>query len=184
MTLSALGIFSAAGAGGLGAYELISTTILGTAQGTVDFTGLGAYSGSYKHLQIRYSARATTAAINFRVRINGDTGSNYAWHFLNGSVSAASSGGASNQAFIALGVVATTANQFSPGTIDFLDTYSTTKNKTVRSIGAAESGSTLWAQLSSGFRNVTDSVTSISVIAGASDTFTSGSRFSIYGIKG
>lgn len=164
-------------------YELISSTILSTATGTVTFDNLGDYSSTYKHLQIRFSARATSAALNLLLRVNGDTGNNYSWHYLEGNGSSVGSGAGSNASSANLGVVATTANQFSPAIIDVLDSYSTNKNKTIRTLQGAQSGANVWVGLHSGVWRSTSSITSISLIAGASDTWTSGSRFSLYGVK-
>jgi hypothetical protein len=186
MALFPLGILSAAGAGGadLGSYDLLETQILGSATSEIVFSSLATYASTYKHLQIRFSARSSSGAINLRMRINGNTGSNYAWHFLEGNGSSVGSGSGATQTQMSLGVVATTANQFSPGVIDILDSYSTTKNKTVRSLQGAQSGGSSWIGLHSGLYNSTDSITSVTLIAGPSDTWTSASRFSLYGIKG
>jgi hypothetical protein len=186
MALFPLGILSAAGAGGgfSSDYELIETQILGSATSEIVFSSLATYASTYKHLQVRFAARSSSAAINLRMRINGNTGSNYAWHYLEGNGSSVASGSGATQTQMSLGVVATTANQFSPGVIDILDSYSTTKNKTVRAFQGAQSGANSWVSLTSGFYNSTDSITSVTLIAGPSDTWTSASRFSLYGIKG
>jgi hypothetical protein len=165
-----------------GAYELISTTILPSAQASVVFD-VSSFASTYKHLQIRGVARSSSAAINLRMRVNGDTGSNYAWHYLEGNGSTVASSGTGSSAFIGLGVVATTANQFSPMVIDIVDSYAA-KNKTIRSFHGAQSGANSWVGLHSGLWNSTSPITSVSLIAGVSDTWTSGSRFSLYGIKG
>ena len=83
------GILSAAGAGGgaVGDYELIETTILGSAASSVTFSSLDTYASTYKHLQIRAVVRASAAGdrVNGSWRMNGDTGSNYAAHHLLGT---------------------------------------------------------------------------------------------------
>lgn len=164
-------------------YELIETQILTGNQASITFSSLGTYSSTYKHLQIRGVARSSSAAINLRMRINSDAGSNYASHYLEGNGSAVNSGSVGTQSFMGLGVVATTANQFSPMIIDILDSYAA-KNKTIRSFQGAQSGANSWVGLHSGLWMSTSSITSMSLIAGPSDTFAIGSRFSLYGIKG
>ena len=104
MTLSALGIFSAAGAGGAAFssdYELISTTILGSSQTSVSFSGLGTYSSTYKHLQLRMVLRGDRngGAEGLMGRLNGDTAANYANHTVRGSGTAMEAGGEVNVTF-------------------------------------------------------------------------------------
>jgi hypothetical protein len=193
MTLSALGIFSAAGAGGGPvadtSYELIESVILGAAQSTITFSSLGTYSSTYKHLQIRGLARFSDSGSNERginLRLNADSGSNYAIHGLFGDGSSAGAYGVTGANQIPIGAFPTgqtTANVFAPLLVDFLDTYSTTKNKTVRSL----SGFTGLNQISlrSGVWLNTASITSITLTHTSTSTdFVIGSRFSLYGIKG
>jgi hypothetical protein len=190
MTLSALGIFSAAGAGGVqGDYELIETYVLGSSQSSITFSSLGTYSSTYKHLQIRLTARTNRAEPEdyLKLRINGDSGSNYANHGLY----ATGSGGvlsyaATSQTFASVQrVVGSTAaaNIFGGVVVDLLDSYSTSKNKTVRMLGGFTASSN-GIYLSSSARFNTASITSISLEAGEGTNILTGSRFSLYGIKG
>ena len=176
------GVLSAAGAGVVGgAYELIATEILTTSEASITFSNLGDYSSIYKHLQIRCVSNGTSSHRN-RLRLNGDTASNYATHLLFGTGSSVLSDGAGSQTQIALVAGGNTANQFAAGVIDILDAYSTTKNKTVRSLGGS-SGTTDEIILSSGVRINTESITSVNIRPDAGD-YIAGSRFSLYGIKG
>jgi hypothetical protein len=184
MTLSALGIFSAAGAGGVGSFELISTTILGTTPASVDLTGLGAYSAEYKHLQIRFSSKDTTVNRSGNIRFNNIGTTSYASHRLRANSATVSSGNTTNATRINLEDNTTgssTANAFSGGIIEILDAYSTTKNKTVRSLYGVEDGSG-YITFTSGLFNSTSAIDSIQV--NAPSAFAIGSRFSIYGIRG
>ena len=185
MTLSALGIFSAAGAGGVvaGDYELISSEILTGTQASITFSSLGTYSSTYKHLQIRYTAKQNNSgSVGINGRFNGDTGSNYNWHYLAGFSSTVASSAQANAGSMLVGSAfgTGTANAFGAGVIDILDAFSTTKNKTVRSL---EGRATEWVALeSSAWRN-TASITSITFFPDVY-SFTTGTRFSLYGIKG
>jgi hypothetical protein len=189
MTLSALGIFSAAGAGGVGDYELIESQILGSAASSVTFSSLGTYSSTYKHLQIRTAVRSDRAGqpnSGLFMRLNADTGNNYAVHWLigNGSaVSSAASTSRSTTVALPLPAATATANAFGGGVIDILDAYSSTKNKTIRSLGGVAS-SFNELQMASGLWLNTASITSITFVTILSDQFVAGSRFSLYGIKG
>ena len=182
------GVLSAAGAGGVaGDYELISSEILGSSQASIVFSNLGDYSSTYKHLQIRTVGRTDrgsgAVADTALVRINGDTGSNYSRHFLLGDGSSVSSGAGVSQTsmfgprFTASGA---TANAFGAGVIDILDPYSTTKNTTIRSLN----GISILIYLTSGSFLSTAAVSSVTLLPQVGSNFVSGSRFSLYGIKG
>lgn len=181
MTLSALGIFSAAGAGGVAAgdYDLLETQILGSTQASVVFSSLGAYSPTYKHLQLRVvyadSSNAST------LRLNGDTGSNYSMHQLFGDGGSVGSGGATSQTSIFLPLTTNLSNQFGAYITDILDFGSTTKNTTIKSLGGYSSTGP-YIMIRSGAYLSTSAITSIT-ITGAGGLL-AGSRFSLYGIKG
>jgi hypothetical protein len=186
-----LGILSAAGAGGAAFssdYELIETQILGSNQASVIFSSLGTYSSTYKHLQIRLLGRQTLAAGgqgDIYVRFNADSSSNYARHFLQGNGSTVTSGATANNSF-ALGGQAPYNNEttgaFGGSVIDILDAYSTTKNKTIRALSGSHSSNAPVIQIASGHWRNTASITSITL--SLFDIWLTGSRFSLYGIKG
>jgi hypothetical protein len=183
-----LGILSAAGAAVVdtAAYELISSTILGGTAASVTFSNLGDYSSTYKHLQIRTLARVSGATTEtLLIRLNSDTGSNYSWHGLSGNGTSVSSFALTSNSYMGIGIhpgTNSSANIFGPTVIDFLDTYSTTKNKTARSLGGMN-GALTTVRLHSGLWQSTSSLTSIQVFSEATN-FVAGSRFSIYGLRG
>jgi hypothetical protein len=193
MALFPLGILSAAGAGGgpaaPSAYELISSTILGSTQSDVVFSSLGDYASTYKHLQIRTVLRAGKSAgdVPFLLRVNGITATNYRYKIMYGTgTSAASFAGGSLDNGIYFGNPvpgATAASGLYAGVIiDILDAYSTTKNKTVR--GMTSSFTSVPAvQLCSGVLFNTAAVSSLTIYPDTGG-WVAGSRFSIYGIKG
>jgi hypothetical protein len=192
MALFPLGILSAAGAGGApfsSDYELISSTILGSSQPSVTFSSLGDYSSTYKHLQMRWVARGDngSAGLGAFSRLNGDSGNNYNWHYLNGNgstVASSNPGGSVTRALTGVFPAASsTANAFGVGIVDLLDAYSTTKNKTFRDLSGNASSSFNLIDVDSGLWRNTASVTSWEIFAEAGN-FVSGSRFSLYGIKG
>jgi hypothetical protein len=191
MTLSALGIFSAAGAGGgaTGTYELIESNILTGNQTSITFSSLGTYSSNYKHLQLRVTGRSTTTFGNendsFYIRLNGDSGSNYSFHQLSGNGSSVSSAGSTSQTYAALLMMASNgagANIFGAGVVDILDSYSTSKNKTMRSFTGVYVNTQRFAMVRSSAWLNTASITSITV--GSIDgSMVAGSRLSLYGVK-
>jgi hypothetical protein len=180
MTLSALGIFSAAGAGGGGAtgtYELIETVILGSSQSAITFSNLGTYSSTYKHLQIRSTSRSAGADAGVGLRFNGDTGNNYSFHALYSDGSSTASVASTSRSDISVTYIYSAANVFTGAVVDILDPYSTTKNKTVRSLLGPP-----FISLFSGAWYNTASVTSIT-LTGQAQSFAAGSRVSLYGIR-
>ena len=189
MTLSALGIFSAAGAGGVVAssYELIETYVLGSSQASVVFSNLGTYSSTYKHLQLRMVLRGdrNAGAESLVGRLNGDSGANYAMHTLTGSGSSVISAAEANATFYEYTYFTDggTSTIFTPVITDILDAYSTTKNKTIRTMFGRTDGFGGVA-LVSGLWRSTSSITSITYTPRYGTNFVAGSRFSLYGIKG
>jgi hypothetical protein len=176
-----LGILSAAGAAVVdtGAYELISSTILGGTAASVTFSSLGDYSSTYKHLQLRvvYADSSSSSTLRF----NADTGSNYSMHQLYGDGSSVGSNGNSSQTSIFLPLTTNLSNQYGAYITDILDFGSTTKNKTIKSLGGYASTGP-YIMIRSGAYLSTSAVTSIT-ITGAGGLL-AGSRFSLYGIKG
>ena len=178
---------STAAAGGTD-YQLISTTVLGSTSPNVTFsvTGLGS---TYKHLQIRYTGRAdytNTQSVN--LRLNGDSGSNYAIHSLGGGGSSTFTDTSASQTQMIgfLGGLPGTnqgSNIFESGVLDFLDPFSTSKYKTIRSLNGTSGNVTNNIRLNSGLWMNTNAVTSI-VLSTQNGNFIAGSRFSLYGLVG
>lgn len=182
MSLIPLGVLAASAAQPAGgSYDLLETITVGTAVASVEFTNLNAtYGSTYKHLQVRIvalSGQANWASI----RLNGDaTAANYRAHSLigNGStVSSAAWNGSTNGASIQILAGSTTP---ASSVIDILDAFSTSKNKTLRSL-TGWIGNDL--ALTSGLYINTAAITEIR-FRHDSSTFSSGTRISIYGIKG
>ena len=181
--------FSAGGGGAAADYELISTTVLGSAAASVTFSGLGTSAAAYKHLQVRVAARLdymSSANIGeIQLRFNGDTGANYAWHSLIGYGTGATSQNGSSQTNISMSNVpygASTASMFSAAISDILDFSSTTKNKTVRTLDGVANSSDWRVSLHSGGWFSTAAVTSMTLAPNVGN-FVTGSRFSLYGLR-
>jgi hypothetical protein len=188
MTLSALGIFSAAGAGGgpVGAYELISSTILSSAQSSISFD-VSSLASTYRHLQIRTTTRTVNAGTGVTVlaiRFNGDSGTNYNYHrmWVNGST-VPSDGAANITSGFAGWNFYSGEGGFSANVCDILDAFSTTKNKTGRFFGGAANTSKFLGLFGFAWRN-TNAITSIVLTDSDGSNLAIGSRFSLYGIRG
>ena len=195
MTLSALGIFSAAGAGGApaGAYQLISTTILTGTQGSVSFD-VSTLASTYRHLQLRVVPKTNENVVisGLRIRLGSptaDSGTNYASHQLFGNNNAVSSSGNPNETWMFAGTSAganATGNAFHASVIDLLDAFSSTKFTTMRALyGNPEStAANSVVGLNSGVWRNTAAVQTIQLLSTGGASFVSGSRFSLYGIQG
>jgi hypothetical protein len=185
-----LGFLAGSGGEEGSTFELIESVILGSSQSSVTFSSLGTYASAYKHLQIRLTTRTSGGTTNEDtfLRVNGDTGSNYTWHQIygdnGGSIEALAYPNSTSMNPMVTAAASNTSTIFSQGIIDLLDAYSTTKNKTMRSI-AGHNGSTgaSYMLFRSGVWRNTSSITSLT-LAPSAGNFVTGSRFSLYGIKG
>ena len=181
-----LGILnSQAAGGGAGAYDLLETTTLGSSASSVTFSGLGSYS-DYAHLQIRAVAR-------------GDAGSSYGWqwlemkpnstnvarfHEIRGMGGSVTSGVDTNNFTFPITGADQDANNFGTGVIDILDFLNTSKNTTIRSLGGSTDADRPVVVFSSSLYNATTAVTTLEFTCQNGGNLVSGSRFSLYGIKG
>jgi len=186
-----------AGGGAAGDYELISTTVLGSTTASVTFSSLNTVAAAYKHLQIRAVTRnawsapgsTTNYGANGVIRFNGDSGSNYRAHYLQGDGSSTASGDypVSTACYLTdLGGVwdSHTANSYGAFVVDILDFASASKNKTVRSLGGFVDGGKRVSLASAAWFS-TAAVTSLVISEdGSGGGYKAGSRFSLYGLKG
>jgi hypothetical protein len=194
-----LGILASSG-GAAGSYELIETVSLSSGQSSVTFSSLDTYNTTYQHLQVRASARMSVASngTTGNLRLNGDTGANYARHYLQGTGSAVQSDAVTSNSYMynlyAINAANDVSNSFTAIVVDILDPFETTKNTTVRALSGVP-GNENRIRLGSGLWMNTASVTSITFISDQGGTsltfveegganFVQYSRFSLYGIKG
>lgn len=184
-----LGILAAAGRSQApaGAFQLLESTVLTGSQNSLEFTNLATkYAATYQHLQVRFVARSTSGNLQISgwLRFNGDTGNNYAYHFLYADGSAVYSNfPASSTNIIDLGAFVTaaqSANIFSSAVIDILDPFETTKNKTTRTLLGSTGFNRMF--LSSGLWLNTGQITSLRLVGNTGD-WAQGTRVSLYGIK-
>jgi hypothetical protein len=173
------GILAGSGGVAAGAFDLLTTTVLGSNASTVTFSGLGSYSG-YKHLQIRWTARSTGTGDNVILRLNGDTtDANYNWHALRGSGSTPVSN-ASIYFVDAVPQSSAPTGEFGAAIVDLLDFGSTNKFKTIRTLITRPTSIPL-VQVTSQLWRSTNAVTSIDITI--NPAFLAASRFSLYGVK-
>jgi hypothetical protein len=162
-------------------FESISTATVGSA-GVVEFSSI---PSTYKHLQIRYKAKVASQTAAY-LRFNGDTGANYAWHYLDGNGTSATAAGYADQAQIGFtppdsGIG---SSQFAVGVVDIVDYESTTKFKTVKTFcGYGLNGAGSDVALDSGLWRNTSAINSITITTFGTN-FSTGTNFALYGIKG
>jgi hypothetical protein len=168
-------------------FVLLETVTLTSAQASVEFANLNTkYGSTYQHLQIRMVGRTTRAVSEDGAPImyfNSDTSSSYRSHYLVGTGSSVVS--YDNGTNMGLGSYpgnSAGANQFLGSVIDILDPFETTKNKTIRVL-AGLAGSFNSVRLNSAAWFSTSALTTITINAN-SGSWATGTRISIYGLKG
>lgn len=153
-------------------YEPIATTTLVSNATFVDFTNIPA---TFTDLVLVANGSTSTATNNILFQFNSDTGSNYSRTRVLGDGSSASSERQSNATSMAIGDWGTDRCMF----IANVQNYSnTTTNKTVLSRSSTEGFVSAYVGL---WRN-TGAITSIRFFKASAD-LTSGSTFTLYGIK-
>ena len=169
-------------------FESIATAT--AAGGETSFT-FSSIPSTFTHLQIRGKAQYNNAngPAQLQLRLNSNTGSNYAMHFFrgNGSTTYAQGNASSTRILLDAAVFSNGAGDyFGSSIVDIHDYANTSKNKTVRYFAGCDSNNTNSGQVSlgSGLFISTSAISSIEIAVDGSYTFQSGTVFSLYGIKG
>lgn len=161
-------------------YESIATA---TPSGVSSFS-FTSIPSTYKHLQVRYISRNTSAALYVLLRFNSDTGANYATHTLEGTGTAATAGAYPSDTQMYMPRNATTSPFFAAGIIDILDYANTNKNKTVRGLGGYDqNGTGQRVDFNSGLWTNTAAINTLNFSV-SSGSYATDSHFALYGIKG
>jgi hypothetical protein len=172
-------------------FESIATATGTGSSGTITFSSI---PSTYKSLQIRLISKTTrTASFGTNdgfLQFNGDTGSNYSYHYLIGDGSAASAAGGATQTSMRIARIDQSSytgltNMMATAIIDIQDYASTTKNKTVRYISGNDTNAVGDGQinLGSGGWFSTSAVNQISIFVSGT-SFTTTTQIALYGIKG
>jgi hypothetical protein len=186
-----LGILAASGVSA-GSFDLLETSFVSTTTASVTFSNLNNYD--YKHLQIRLTGRTNRADYQDRIaiRYNGVSSSTYVSHVLQGTGSSAQSAYQDNFQFIYttgsngfnLFSASEISNYFGSAIIDILDFKNSNTTKTLRMFSGIAGGTqSKFVIFSSGFNTTTDAINSITLLP-QFGSWVSGTRISIYGIKG
>jgi hypothetical protein len=163
--------FTRGSAGSSSAIELINTQILGSATASVTFSSI---PQTYKHLQIRiFSKDSSTNGYTVMTWNSNNT------NFFGESLYA----GGNAQSFYFGGAMTVSPSnnvEYSGTLIDILDYTATNKFKFSRSLG----GSTYNSMWLSGATTIADYAAITTLTFTGASTYTAGSRFSLYGVKG
>lgn len=187
LSARAFGLFGAI-SGGLGDYESIATTTLGSTQSTVTLSSI---PSTYKHLQIRTLVRSDRAVSvdSFYFYANSDStaGGNYYSHGLYGTGTSPAAAYSDGGNFLAVGVLpgsSASSNIFGTHICDVIDYANTNKYKVARSFGGVDLNGSGQIRLVSGLWQSTAAINSITFTTNGGGSFIAGSKFEIYGLKG
>ena len=169
-------------------YDSIATLTGTGSSSTLSFTSI---PSTYKHLQIRYTARSTagTAGISgIQVGANSDSASgNYSFHRIVGDGATASAYGSASQFdyILTLSNNANTAGIYTAGVLDILDYASTNKTKTFRALSGGDLNNTLGiiTMRSQGWYATPAAITRLDFSTSIGN-FDTNSKIALYGIKG
>jgi hypothetical protein len=169
-------------------YESIATVSVGSGgAANVEFTSI---PSTYTHLQIRAisrSDRVSSAGDGMIVRLNSDTGNNYAYHYIQGDGASATAGADSSVSSMIIprsGSASQTAGIFGVTVLDILDYKNTNKYKTIRTLGGNDANGSGIVAFFSGLWQNTNAVTSITIDQQNGPNFVQYTQFALYGIKG
>jgi hypothetical protein len=182
-----LGVIASGISGNLysASYDSIATVTVGAGgSSSISFTSIPA---TYTHLQVRGIARLTGAFTyeEYSPTLNSDTGSNYAYHYLQGSGSSAiSSGGGNTTAGRSgswVGGTGLNSSVFGAIIIDILDYSDTNKYTTIRMFGGLDNNGGGYVGIASSLWRSTDAVTTFTL--DVPSDFAQYSYFALYGIR-
>ena len=165
-------------------FESIATFNATGSETTFTFSSI---PSTYKHLQLRATMQRNGGTqLDVGIRFNGDTGSNYSWHAIEGDGATVLANGnpSTNYAYIGVAPGTSTANMYGVCIANILDYSSTTKNKTIRSLNGKDQNSSAGSikLLSSAWYN-TSAINSITLYT-FGDLMNTGTKFALYGIRG
>jgi hypothetical protein len=161
----------------------IATATL-TSAGSITFSSI---PQNFTHLQVRISARsdfASAVASGF-IRFNGDSGSSYPYHYLQGDGASVTATGTTAGTVGFLGnfpAASATANTFEASITDILDYTNTNKNKTIRTFSGFDANGSGQIFYASSLWLNTAAITSILLVSGGGANFVAGTRADLYGI--
>lgn len=183
MLNTVIGSFSSGVVAATSSYESIQSYT-----GSASSTSFNSIPSTYKHLQLRINYIEPNGGQSLTMRFNGDTGSNYVYHALEGTSSSVYAYGYTGQNAMTIfsnnisGTVLTYSNVI---IVDIQDYESTSKYKTVRVFAGADKNAAGGSvQLLSNLWLSTAAINSITLRDPSSLSWSSTTQFALYGIKG
>ena len=161
-------------------YEKIATNTLGSAAASVTFSSI---SATYTDLVLVGAISGVSTTIRAWVRVgNGsiDTASNYSWTVLSGNGSAANGDRGANQTKVYWDFQSSITNVTQFAIMNFMNYSNTTTNKTFNIKGTAASQE---SNVTFGMWRSTSAINTIQIGLDSTATYSSGSTFTLYGIK-
>jgi len=148
---------------------------------SITFTNI---PSTYAHLQVRLMS-INASAQSVIMQFNGDTGSNYAKHSLNGNGVSALGQGFSGQSYFNVQGYRVAGSTPNPvvAVVDILDYSNTNKYTTTRMLSGFDANGSGEVSLNSGLWMNTAAVSSILIRLESSGTINQYSQFALYGIK-
>lgn len=164
-------------------YEPLASTTLSSSN-LISFTNI---PQNYAHLQLRVFARTTSANVvdGTYIQCNGDTGTNYSFHYLNGNgTTVSSSNGISGNGGYLFSIAGAnaTGGVFGAQIIDILYYANTAKYKNIRALGGVDNNGSGTITLGSVLWQSTAAITSITLY-GLYLAYGSGTTIALYGVK-
>ena len=178
---SSIGIYASQISGHLSTNNFSSIQTVTVGSGVVSTVTFSSIPSTYTHLQIRGIARDAGGNNNGYIQFNGDTGSNYSYHYLVGNGSSASAGGAASATNSLVMQYNNGSNMFGATILDILDYANTNKNKTVRSLNGWDQNGSGSIFMWSGLWMNTSAISSITLTEAGN--FAQYSSFALYGVR-
>ena len=164
-----------------GYVSLASTTVGSGGASSITFSGI---PQTYKNLQIRGTTPFQGFVNGVYVRANGDSGTNYTFHQLYGTGSAAGSNSDVSQTWASISVSSGASGYNAVSVTDIFDYTNTNKYKTFRSLTGQDTNGSGAISLRSGLWLSTAAITSLTISFDNSKDFTQYTTFALYGIQG
>lgn len=134
----------------------------------------------YSHLQLRVFGIGASYSY-FSIKVNSDTGTNYAYHQLTGDGASVTAGSGTTTATMYGGQGSASASNGAVAVVDLLDYTNTNKYKTFRTLSGYDSNGSGGLWFRSGLWMNTAAITQIDLVAGSS--FGQYSTAVLYGVK-
>jgi hypothetical protein len=159
-------------------YEPIATTTLGSTAANITFSSI---SSAYTDLRLVFVGTSSAAA-NFRMRLNSDTASNYSLTYINGDGATAVSNRASSQTFLTINDGGNTLSTTVPHlyTVDFFS-YAGSTNKTFLCESSEDDNGSGSTNRKVGLWRNTAAISTI-LLYPSTGNFNTGTTATIYGI--